>query len=84
MELQLLFTQTVTYKYYPSDEEREMIHAYMKEHNCSLQDAAYHFAFQNKLAFREKDVMYTYTPKDKFSANEFDFPYEEENDDEFY
>lgn len=73
MELQLMFTQTVTYKYYPSDEE----------HNCSLQDAAYHFAFQNKLGLdRRKDVMYTYTPKDKFHANEFDFPYEE--NDEFY
>lgn len=81
MELQLMFTQTVTYKYYPSDEERDMIHAYMKEHNCSLKDAAYHFAFQNKLRLnRDKDVMYTYTPKDKFFANEFDYPYEEEND----
>lgn len=80
MELQLMFTQTVTYKYYPSDEERDMIRKYMAEHNCSLQDAAYHFAFQNKLGLdRSKDVMYTYTPKDKFHANEFDYSYEEED-----
>lgn len=80
MELQLMFTQTVTYKYYPSDKERDMIRKYMAKHNCSLQDAAYHFAFQNKLALREKDVMYTYTPKDKFHANEFDFPLEENDE----
>ena len=84
MELQLMFTQTVAYKYYPSEAERNMIREYMAKHNCSLQDAAYHFAFQNKLGLdRRKDVIYTHTPKDKFHANEFDFPYEEEND-EFY
>lgn len=84
MELQLMFTQTVTYKYYPSDKERDMIRKYMAKHNCSLQDAAYHFMFRNKLGVdRDKDVMYTFTPKDKFFANEITQPYEEENDENY-
>ena len=61
-----------------------MIRKYMAKHNCSLQDAAYHFAFQNKLGLdRGKDVMYTFTPKDKFFANEITYSYEEENDENY-